>query len=83
VDIRLQIRNQRLTCCGGAQAQSEQTEGPDQESKAYTLWTGQRRQAQDEWTEGPRSGFHDLHPVEGPEKASSGCMDRRLHIRIQ
>jgi len=33
---------------------------------------GKRRQAQDKWTEGPRPEINDLHPVEGPEKASSG-----------
>ena len=41
---------------------------PDDESMTYTLWRGQ---AQDEWTEGPRSGINDLHPVEGPKKVSS------------
>ena len=44
----------------------------DQNSKTYTLWKGQRRQPQSEWIEGPRSGFNDLHAVEGPEKTSSG-----------
>jgi len=38
----------------------------------YILWSSQKRQAQGEWTEGPRSEINDLHAVEGPEKAISG-----------
>ena len=44
---------------------------PDLESMTYRLWRGQRRQAKGKWTEGPRSEINGLHPVEGPEKASS------------
>jgi len=43
---------------------------PDQESMTYMLWRVQRRQADGEWIEGPRSGINGLHPVEGTEKAS-------------
>jgi len=43
----------------------------DQKSMTYKLWMGQRRQAQSEWTEGPRSEINDLQAVKGPEKASS------------
>jgi len=45
---------------------------PDQKSMTYILWRGQRRQADGEWTEGPRSEINDLQTVEGTEKASSG-----------
>ena len=44
---------------------------PDQKSMTYKLWRGQRRQAQSEWTEDPKSEINDLHTVEGPETASS------------
>jgi len=45
---------------------------PDQDSMTYKLWRGQRRKAQSEWTEGPRSGFNDLHAVEEGNLRVSG-----------
>jgi len=86
VDRRLHIRNQWLTHCGWAREGKLRVSGqkaPDQKSMTYMLWGGQRRQAQSEWTEGPRSEINDLHPVEGPEKASSEWVDRRPQIRNQ
>jgi len=45
---------------------------PNQKSMTYILWRGQRRQAQSEWTEGPRSEINDLHAVEGQRRQAQG-----------
>ena len=38
----------------------------------YKLKRDKRRQIQNKWKEGLRSGINDLHAMEGPQKASSG-----------
>ena len=37
----------------------------------YSLASHRRKQTRNQWTECPRAGINDLHPVEAPEKANS------------
>jgi hypothetical protein len=49
----------------------------------YSLASHRRKQTRDQWTECPKTGINDLHPVEAPEKANSRSVDRTSQDRNQ